>query len=544
VRYDGGVDVRRLAQEHLGHDRLRPGQEEAVRAVLDGRDTLVVMPTGSGKSAVYQLASLALDGPTVVVSPLLALQRDQVEAMEEQGEVAAAELNSTLSAGARTATLDGLVAGEVDVVLLAPEQLTSEETLAQLREARPSLFVVDEAHCISDWGHDFRPDYLRLGAAAEELGRPPVLALTATASPPVREEIAERLRMRDPAVVVRGFDRPNISLAVETHFDERAQRDALLARVRDAEKPGIVYAATRRATEELAEALRESGIAAAAYHAGLANAERTLVQDAFMADSLQVVVATIAFGMGVDKPNVRFVHHAQISDSPDAYYQEVGRAGRDGEPAEAVLFFRPEDVGLRRFYAGAGALDGDDVERVLDAIAESDEPVETDALRDETGLSRSKVANAVARLEEAGAVEVRANGEVVAGDAGVDAAEAVDEAVEAQQRHRELVRTRVEMMRAYAETRACRRAFLLNYFGEPAPATCGSCDNCDAGHSLVAAPAEEPFPLGTRVAHATWGGGTVQRYEEDKLVVLFDDGGYRTLALDLVVEGDLLRRAD
>src|SRR5215212_4511696 len=353
------VDIAKLARDRLGLEQLRPGQEEAVRSVTAGRDTLVVMPTGSGKSAIYQLAALVLDGPTIVVSPLLALQRDQVEAIGDD----AAALNSQLSEARREDLLERLEDDELEFVLLAPEQLADEATVERLAAANPSLFVVDEAHCVSEWGHDFRPDYLRLGGVREALGSPPLLALTATASPPIRTEIVERLRMRDPQLLVRGFDRPTIHLAVETFYDEKPRDDALAERVAAAPKPGIVYAATRARAEELAERL-----GGRAYHAGLRKSEREAVQEAFMNDELDVIVATIAFGMGVDKPNVRFVFHAEISDSIDSYYQEIGRGGRDGEPAQAILFYRPEDVGLRRFFAGGGQVDVDEIASVLSAV--------------------------------------------------------------------------------------------------------------------------------------------------------------------------------
>src|SRR5215210_7019906 len=247
--------IERAAREVLGFELLRPGQTEAIESVLAGRDTLAVLSTGSGKSAIYQLAGLLSKGATLVVSPLIALQRDQVDALRERA-LGAAQLNSSVPEGQRAEALAELAED-------------SPEVLDELAAGAPSLVVVDEAHCISEWGHDFRPDYLRLGAAIETLGHPPVLALTATAAPPVRDEIVERLGLRDPEIVVRGFDRPNIDLAVERFHDERHKDEALLDAVGAAAKPGIVYAATRKRTEELAEALAERGLAACAYHAGL-----------------------------------------------------------------------------------------------------------------------------------------------------------------------------------------------------------------------------------------------------------------------------------
>ena len=532
--------IARTASEQLGYSSLRPGQREAVEAVLGGHDTLVVMPTGSGKSAIYQLAGLLLGGPTIVVSPLIALQRDQVDAIEEAGAARAAELNSRIAERQRREALEDLAADELEFLFLAPEQLAREETLERLSATPPSLLVVDEAHCVSEWGHDFRPEYLRLGAMIEALGHPRVLALTATASPPVREEIVERLGLRDPKVVVRGFDRPNIRLAVERFEQEKAKDEALVERVVAAAKPGIVYVATRKRAEALAAALTDAGVRAAPYHAGLKSSERGAIQDAFMADEVDLVTATIAFGLGIDKADVRFVFHADPSDSVDAYYQEIGRAGRDGASAEALLFYRPADLGVRRFFAGVGRVDGEQVERVAEAVAAHDSALAPAELVDETDLSEAKLATALTRLEDAGAVEILPTGEVQAVEEDVDGDEAAAIAVEAEERRRAFERSRIEMMRGYAEVAACRREYLLNYFGEQYEPPCGRCDNCEAGLGAAAHAQAEPFTLGSRVRHDAWGEGTVQRYEADKMVVLFDELGYKTLSVPLVVADGLL----
>ena len=292
--------IDRVAREVFGFDALRPGQRDAIEAVLDGRDALAVMSTGSGKSAIYQIAGMLTPGATVVVSPLIALQRDQVTALRERTDAGAAQLNSQIRAGEREAALHELHEDALEFLFLAPEQLANEDVLAELATADVSLLVVDEAHCISEWGHDFRPEYLRLGAAIEALGRPTVLALTATAAPPVREEIVERLGLRDPVLVVRGFDRPSIRVGVDRFHSARHRDRALLEHVAAQPKPGIVYTATRRRAEELAEALGDRGVRARAYHGGMTKGERDEVQAAFMEDQVDAVVATTAFGMGID----------------------------------------------------------------------------------------------------------------------------------------------------------------------------------------------------------------------------------------------------
>jgi ATP-dependent DNA helicase RecQ len=545
--------IDRIAREAFGFEALRPGQREAIEPVLAGRDTLALLASGAGKSAIYQIAALLLDGPTVIVSPLIALQQDQAGSIDEHLPGEAAPLNSRLGARARRRTLQRLEEGEVEFLFLAPEQLANAEVRAELQRVRPSLLVVDEAHCISEWGHDFRPDYLRIGPLVEELGHPVTLALTATAAPPVRREIVERLRLRDPCVVVRGFDRPNIHLAVERHHELHHKQAALLERIDALEKPGIVYVATRRAADELTAELQARGLRAAAYHAGHTTHERDEVQGRFMDDALEVVVATTAFGMGVDKPNVRFVLHQAVSESLDAYYQEIGRAGRDGAPATAILLYRPEDLGTRRFLRGAGPLTPDDLDRVARAVAEAPGPLDPATLRARLDLTRSKLTAAVTRLEDAGELEVHADGGVERADGAPPVEEAVTRAVGVDEQREIFAESRLAMMRGYAETDGCRRRFLLSYFGQDTPERCGHCDVCER---LAAKEAEEArtggrvrapratperrFRPGTRVRHHDWGEGEVQRVDGDHLVVLFDSVGYKTLAREIVRERRLL----
>ena len=325
--------IEELARERLGFERLRPGQLRAVEALAGGRDVLAVLPTGGGKSAIYELAGLLRKGPTVVVSPLIALQDDQLAHLHEVG-LPAIVLNSQQSAGARAAAL--LASCDTGTfVFLSPEQLANGETRQALQRAGPGLFVVDEAHLISQWGHDFRPDYMLLGAQAEAIGAPIRLALTATAAPPVRQEIVRRLGLRDPEVVVGDFDRPHIHLSVR-HVRTLADKQHELVRAAgELAGAGIVYAATHADAQAAHDALAAAGEQVVLYHAGLSGRERREAMTAFLDGSARIIAATVAFGMGIDKPDVRWVLHADPPPSLDAYYQEFGRAGRDGEPSHA-----------------------------------------------------------------------------------------------------------------------------------------------------------------------------------------------------------------
>ncbi|MEE6272918.1 RecQ family ATP-dependent DNA helicase [Georgenia wangjunii] len=558
------AELARIARESFDWDELRRGQLEAMEAAAAGRDVLAVMPTGYGKSAVYQVAAVALSGPTVVVSPLIALQADQVAGLDAAPDApTAVVLNSTLGEKEQGRTWRAVSSQGAEFLFLSPEQLAKDEVLERIRALAPSLVVVDEAHCVSSWGHDFRPDYLRLGGVVEALGRPTVIALTATAAPPVRAEIIERLGMRDPLVVARGFDRPNLHLDVVPHPGRDEKRRAVLEQVGELPLPGLVYTSTRKDTEDYAQALRERGLRADAYHAGRRAGERADVHRAFLAGELDVVVATAAFGMGIDKPDVRFVLHADAPGSLDSYYQEVGRAGRDGEPARAVLHYRPEDLGLRRFFS-ATRVDEGDLRAVLGAVRRARGPLTLTALRERLDLPARRVTNAVNVLEEVGAVAgdragLRAEGRERPGQvvARVQAVVSARERVE---------RSRVEMMRGYAETTSCRRQFLLGYFGEESADRCGACDVCDvlaaqeagagATHSLPLAPHRDEdapgggtgadgdeFALQAPVVHTEWGPGVVMRHEGDRITVFFEQEGYKTLARDVVTAGALLRPA-
>jgi RecQ family ATP-dependent DNA helicase len=534
-------EVQRTAQDVFGWRELRPGQDEAMQHLLQGHDVLVVMPTGGGKSATYQIPAQLLDGPTIVISPLIALQRDQMLSLAERNAGGAVVVNSAQRAGSSENSLEQVRAGQAEYVFLSPEQLAKPDVVDKLVAARPSLIAIDEAHCVSAWGHDFRPDYLQLGRVIERLGHPPVIALTATASPPVREDIIEVLGLRDVRQVIRGFDRPNIGLRVRRFTEESAKRRALVEDVAGREGLGLVYVATRRDATAYAKELTEAGVRAEAYHAGMKAADRERVHTLFSEDGVDVVVATSAFGMGIDKPNVRYVLHSAPPESPDSYYQEIGRAGRDGEPAEAVLYYRSEDLGLRRFFAG-GRPDAEMLLRLATLLHEHGGEVEAKAVRETLSIGASKLTGLVNLLQHADAVEVSDRGELRYAEDGPQPDKATAEAMEFDESRRKVDDSRIDMMRAYAETTACRRRYLLEYFGEPYAQTCGACDNCATG-SVDEAVADTPFPIHSQVVHASWGTGTVMREEPDRITVLFEEIGYKTLSLEAVKRDSLLTLA-
>jgi ATP-dependent DNA helicase RecQ len=478
-------DIAAAARRLLGFRSLRPGQQDAIASLIEGCDTLVVQPTGSGKSAIYQIAGALLPGPTLVVSPLIALQKDQADAIEASKLEQTAVVNSTLTIAEQRDTLERIDQGAAKYIFLAPEQLSRAETLEHLQSAGISLVAIDEAHCVSQWGHDFRPDYLQLARVIEALGHPPTIAMTATASPEVRAEIVDRLGLRSPRIFVRGFDRPNISLRVDTFPNTDQKCEALLRRIEFADKPGIVYVSTHKAAESIASDLLHRGVEAVFYHGGLKPKEREAIQNRFMAGDVPVMVATNAFGMGVDKPDIRFVYHADVSDSLDAYYQEIGRAGRDGQPAEAVLFFCSRDIGAQQFKT-AGGVNTEELDSLAAALADHDGPATPDELAAATGLSKRKLINLVHKLEEAAAATQLDSGAIELLP-GHSAAQIVARVTQLQQLFNDMRKRRLEQMREYSEGRACRRQVLLQYFGEETTGPCGNCDRCEANRSVAAA---------------------------------------------------------
>jgi ATP-dependent DNA helicase RecQ len=551
-------------QRFFGHTSFRAGQREAIDALLSGRDTLAILPTGAGKSAIYQIAALLLPGPAIVVSPLIALMRDQVESLRAAGYPGAAALHSGVPESEQRAALTALAEGRLRLLYVTPERCAEPEFLTRAAKAQPALFAVDEAHCISEWGHDFRPTYLLLGDAARSMGRPPIAALTATATPWVRDDIIDHLGLREPRLVVSGFDRPNLFYEVYPALTPAAKRQALGALLTGGELAtyppplgpeladagggaGIVYTARTRTARELSQWLNRAGVLAAYYHGQLKAAQRSAIHDRFREGAVRAIAATYAFGLGIDRADLRYIVHVDAPPSLEAYYQESGRAGRDGDLARCALLFAEDDLEQAAFSAGSGTVDAEDVERALQTLR--DLPARGLSRRDAVArldLPRGRALRTLELLQEAGALRER-RGRLLAGDPSGSAIE--DALARAAERARRGP-TRLEMVRQYARLHSCRRQFLLQYFGDyDAPATCGMCDNClprlgeqrAAVQESAASIAASPFAPGDAVEHETLGRGVVQHVEGDRLTVSFDESGYRTLDLAGVLDRGLLK---
>ncbi|MDA7891123.1 ATP-dependent DNA helicase [Akkermansiaceae bacterium] len=478
--------AREKLQEVFGFEDFLDGQEVVIGEILLGRDGSVVMPTGGGKSLCYQLPALCREGVTLVVSPLIALMKDQVDALEERG-VAVTLINSTLTWNEQKERLDGMKNGAYQLVYIAPERFRAGSFMNALRDVKIEMVAIDEAHCLSQWGHDFRPDYMRLGKALEDLGRPQCVALTATATPIVRDDIRGVLKLREPFESISGFERPNLSFTI-TPVEKVAQKYGRLKKVLAENKTGIVYCATRKKVEEVAETIHSWGLNCIAYHGGMSDKEREETQNAFISRKADIAVATNAFGMGIDRSDVRFVVHFEIPGSVEAYYQEAGRAGRDGEASVCELLFNYADTRTQEFFIdgvnpGAGMI-RDVYQFFLNDADENYESHRTldevkDAIGAKNGMAVGAALGALMRgrwLERFDVPGMRAKGtrllrpDVLTRDLTLDEA-ALEEK---ERRDREKLEKMVQL--CYANT--CRQQWVLEYFGEVDAPVCGSCDVC------------------------------------------------------------------
>jgi ATP-dependent DNA helicase RecQ len=478
-------------RQHFGFEDFREGQREVIGSILEGKDAVVVMPTGSGKSLCYQLPAMILDGVTLVVSPLIALMKDQVDALQARG-LPATFINSSISEPEQRARIDALRRREHKLVYIAPERFRSSRFNAALQQIPVSLFAVDEAHCISTWGHDFRPDYLRLRNVIKSLNGVQTLALTATATPYVRSDIVQQLGLNRPQTFVSGFDRPNLS--IEVFHTERVRQK--ITRIRNLAKEingsGIIYASTRKAVEDVGAKLKAVDLKVSEYHAGMSDAMRVRAQDDFMSGRTQMIVATNAFGMGIDKPDIRFVVHYQMPGSIEAYYQEIGRAGRDGLPSTCVLLFNYADKNTHDFFIEGSYPDISVIKQVYDSLAATELrriELSTSEIARRVGESNEMaVQSALYVLERAGHIQrtapalTRERGaqqgrSIIMLDSSRVEKLRIDPAEVS--RRGELERRKLRAMIDFCYTDRCYRAHILNYFGDrKSERLCGTCSNC------------------------------------------------------------------
>lgn len=505
----------------FGLENFRHGQREVIEAVLSGRHTVAVMPTGAGKSLCYQLPATLLEGVALVVSPLISLMKDQVDTLNRRG-IPAAELSSALDDGERVRRLAELSRGQIKLLYVAPERFRSARFWDTLRGLQLSLVAVDEAHCVSQWGHDFRPDYLRLGECLQQLEVPRLVALTATATPEVRRDIQDLLGMKDPEIFVRGFDRPNLTFRVEkSALADKGARAAELLSERQG-GVGIVYVGTRKNAESLAVDLMERKVKVGCYHAGLSDDARKRIQDRFMSGELDALVATNAFGMGVDKADVRVVIHADVPRSLEAYYQEAGRAGRDGKAATCHLLFNHQDVRIQEYLIEGNSPSAEVLRATWKVI--KDEPSlakDEKALAERTGAESGMQAQAALRILMGAGLLQNDPGYGLRAMKPTASAAPFDPATPS--RRGEVERAKLKHMASYAYTRGCRRRAILEYFGDPAARAllggCGSCDNCLDNKRPLTQEEQSRAVAVLRVIAATKG-----RYGRQKIVAILTGG--------------------
>lgn len=532
---DRWAKLRKLAKARFGVTTFRPGQQALIEAVLAGNDALGILPTGAGKSLCFQLPSLVLPKATVVVSPLLALMQDQQEKLAE-ANIDAAKLDSTLTATDEHSLTEEIRDGEHALIYVTPERLEHPEYIELLKARGVSLLVVDEAHCVSQWGHDFRPAYLALRDARRQLGDPPVLALTATATQDVIDDITQQLGMTAPTVVNTGVDRPNLIYAVHPAVNRQRKLERLEKLITEERGSCAVYVATIREANELLPWLVEREPTGAVYHGKLPMREREDVLRRFMSGEARVIIATKAFGLGVDKHDLRLVVHWHFPDSVESYYQEAGRGGRDGKRARAELLYQLEDRRVQAFFLGGKYPHPEETKLAWSTLQELAAEKPTIAkLAEETDIGDKRIKVVVAQLEGAGLVKRSRGRLTIVRDADESAMESALEAYE-ERAHSD--RERLESMMRYAESVECRVQWIRRYFGDEAGEVCKRCDNCtsprvEAPRKVKRArkprPAPRPFEVGATVQHAKFGTGEVVELGEHAVVVAFA-GGQRRIA--------------